>query len=179
MSSNYPSIQFLRQWEAQRSRRFQRFSDRELREERRGLEKKLVSLKRDLRNGKIQRQSETYGEMRRLEKRSNEIAIELFMRRAQKPSPLGVDWMLSRLESTKGPANPKSGSTSASVGNTRERFARRILARKGWSVHDWANEAKVDFHTANNYLRGKTNPYPASRLKLARALGVDVERLPA
>jgi len=31
-----------------------------------------------------------------------------------------------------------------------------ILGRKGWSIHEWAVESRVDFHTANKYLKGKT-----------------------
>jgi hypothetical protein len=37
----------------------------------------------------------------------------------------------------------------------------------------------VDFHTANDYLKGKTNSYKSTRKKLADALGVPVEELPA
>jgi len=53
-----------------------------------------------------------------------------------------------------------------------------ILDAKGWSVLDWANEAEVAYHTANDYLQGTTNPYRSSRLKLAKALGLKVEQLP-
>jgi len=45
--------------------------------------------------------------------------------------------------------------------------------------HDWAKVAKVDFHTADAYLKGETNPYPSTRRKLARALEIKVEELPA
>jgi len=60
----------------------------------------------------------------------------------------------------------------------REQFIKPILEKKGFSVHDWAKRAKVDFHTANSYLKGETKPYPETRKKLADALGVEVEKLP-
>jgi hypothetical protein len=37
----------------------------------------------------------------------------------------------------------------------------------------------VDFHTANDYLKGITNPYASTRKKLADSLGVLVKDLPA
>jgi len=57
-------------------------------------------------------------------------------------------------------------------------FVMPILASKGWSVLDWANECGVDFHTANDFLKDKTNPYRSTRKKLAEGLGVVVEELP-
>jgi hypothetical protein len=63
-------------------------------------------------------------------------------------------------------------------GNQREVFVRSLLEEKGFSVHDWASRANVDFHTADDYLKGKTNPYPTTRKKLADALGVEVTKLP-
>jgi lambda repressor-like predicted transcriptional regulator len=71
----------------------------------------------------------------------------------------------------------KRASYSASgpaTSNAREAFIRPILEKKGFSVHDWARTAKVDFHTANNYLKGKTRPYPSTLKKLADALDVEV-----
>lgn len=67
---------------------------------------------------------------------------------------------------------------NAATGNTREAFLRPILDKKGFSVHDWARRANVDFHTADNYLKGKTKPYPDTLKKLADALGTEVEKLP-
>lgn len=58
-------------------------------------------------------------------------------------------------------------------GKPRERSEiRSILGTKGMSVHDWAIQAGVDFHTADNYLKGKTRPYQSTRKKLADALGL-------
>jgi lambda repressor-like predicted transcriptional regulator len=61
---------------------------------------------------------------------------------------------------------------------SRESFVKRILESKGWSIFDWANEARVAHATAIDYLHGKTKPYPSTRLKLANALGVSPEQLP-
>jgi hypothetical protein len=57
-------------------------------------------------------------------------------------------------------------------------FVRPILVAKGWSILDWASESNVDFHTANNYLNGRTKPYASTRRKLADSLGVNVGTLP-
>jgi len=73
----------------------------------------------------------------------------------------------------------KSGSARAARGNERQTFLRPILEGKGFSVHDWAKTAGVDFHTANDYLNGETTPYKSTRKKLADAIGIGVERLPA
>jgi hypothetical protein len=61
---------------------------------------------------------------------------------------------------------------------THKEVLRPILDEKGFSVHDWAKHAKVDFHTANNYLAGKTRPHPNTLKKLADALGLEVAKLP-
>jgi hypothetical protein len=63
--------------------------------------------------------------------------------------------------------------------NTREAFIKSLLKDRGLSIHQWANGAKVDFHTANKYLKGKTNPYPETLKKLADALGIAVADFPA
>jgi hypothetical protein len=60
----------------------------------------------------------------------------------------------------------------------REAFLRETLEKKGFSVHDWAKQASVDFHTADDFLKGKTRPYPSTRRKLLDALGVKTEDLP-
>jgi len=63
-------------------------------------------------------------------------------------------------------------------GDQRAILVKSLLEKKGFSVHDWASKAGVDFHTADDYLKGKTKPYPATRKKLADALGVEVAKLP-
>jgi lambda repressor-like predicted transcriptional regulator len=62
--------------------------------------------------------------------------------------------------------------------NTREEFLKAILKKKGFSIRGWACKAKVDFHTADNYLKGKTKPNPDTLKALADALDVKVEELP-
>jgi lambda repressor-like predicted transcriptional regulator len=52
-----------------------------------------------------------------------------------------------------------------------------LLKQRGLSTHGWATQAGVDFHTADDYLKGKTKPYPDTLKKLADALGIKVEEL--
>jgi len=74
---------------------------------------------------------------------------------------------------------PQAQSESSGPRSVREPFVTSILVTKGWSILDWATDAGVDFHTANDYLKGTTKPYPSTRKKLADSLGVDVGDLPA
>jgi hypothetical protein len=77
-------------------------------------------------------------------------------------------------------AAPKPGNRGGrtrKAADTREGFLRPILDKKGFSVHEWARKAKVDFHTADNYLKAKTQPRPDTLKNLADALGVTVKRL--
>jgi lambda repressor-like predicted transcriptional regulator len=61
----------------------------------------------------------------------------------------------------------------------RKDFVIPLLEAKGWSILDWANEAGVAHATAHDYLDGKTKKsYASTRLKLAKALGVPVDKLP-
>lgn len=62
--------------------------------------------------------------------------------------------------------------------DARSAFVRPMLTEKGWSIEDWANEANVACHTASDYLSGKKRPYPSTRAKLAKALGVSDNSLP-
>jgi len=66
----------------------------------------------------------------------------------------------------------------STVADRRAAFVRPILDKKGWSILRWATESDVDFHTANDYLKGTTRPYPSTRKQLAEGLGVDVGELP-
>jgi hypothetical protein len=50
----------------------------------------------------------------------------------------------------------------------RESHIRPLLDRKGWSTH----------HTVYDYLKGDTDPYPSTRAKMAKSLGIDVTELP-
>lgn len=61
---------------------------------------------------------------------------------------------------------------------SRTQFVDQILTKKGWSTHDWAVQSNVDFHTADNYRKGFTKPFPSTRKKLADSLGIAVDELP-
>lgn len=78
-----------------------------------------------------------------------------------------------------GPAKPNEPDNLGGIEmSDRKAFVLRILDKKGWSILDWANESGVDFHTANDYVNGKTNPYRSTRKKLADSLGINVDDLP-
>lgn len=71
-----------------------------------------------------------------------------------------------------------SKSTTATASNERESVVLRILDNNGWSIHRLAVEATVDFHTVNDYLKGRTRPNRSTRKQLADALGIAVDELP-
>jgi hypothetical protein len=54
----------------------------------------------------------------------------------------------------------------------------QLLKDRGWSTLQCAQEAKVDWHTADNYLKGITTPTRDTRLQLAKALNLSVNELP-
>jgi lambda repressor-like predicted transcriptional regulator len=86
---------------------------------------------------------------------------------------------LGEMESEFAPSRDSLGADATKEGaSARESFVMPLLKKKGWSILDWANESKVDYHTADDYLKGQTNPYPSTRRKLGDALGVLVEELP-
>ncbi len=121
MSLGNPSAESLRVWTARRRKRWERFSDDELRKKRGDIEVRRDSLKHDFADGRFGKQSETFGEMRWLETQSEEIAIELFVRRADKPAPPGiVDVKCTRLRLTELPVNP--GKSTGVSGGNREAF---------------------------------------------------------
>lgn len=61
--------------------------------------------------------------------------------------------------------------------SSREKRLRSLLVQKGWSTNDLAVHSGVDFHTADNFIKGKTKSYPNTRNKMAKALEVDPEDL--
>lgn len=61
---------------------------------------------------------------------------------------------------------------------TRESSLRRLLAKRSFSLRDWASESGVDPHTIIDYVKGKRTPYPTTLRKLAAGLGIEVEKLP-
>lgn len=76
------------------------------------------------------------------------------------------------------PATASPTEHGSETATRRKSIIMALLERNGLSVHDWANRAKVDFHTARNYLNGKATPYPSTLKKLALPLGIEVEKLP-
>lgn len=73
---------------------------------------------------------------------------------------------------------PSDVQDKASSAHDRESRIRPLLERKGWSTNDWAVQSGVDFHTVSDYLKGDTDPYPSTRAKMAKSLGIDVTELP-
>jgi lambda repressor-like predicted transcriptional regulator len=68
--------------------------------------------------------------------------------------------------------------TKTQVLNARQAFVNPRLTEKGWSILDWANDSDVAYHTAADYLSGLKRPYPSTRLKLAKSLGISIQQLP-
>jgi hypothetical protein len=73
---------------------------------------------------------------------------------------------------------PKSEHEQCAKSIQRRAVVMPLLGEKGWSILDWANASNVDFHTSNDYLKGKTDPYRSTRKKLADGLGIPVEKFP-
>ncbi len=67
---------------------------------------------------------------------------------------------------------------SATSAVSREEALTPILRQQGLTTHGWALQAGVDFHTADDYLKGKTTPYPNTLKNLADALGITVADMP-
>jgi lambda repressor-like predicted transcriptional regulator len=89
----------------------------------------------------------------------------------------------SRLESMKQQQKePKLGTKTvtepeALTAKARQSLVDPMLANKGWSLLDWANEAEVAYNTVAGYLAGKKT-YPSTKVKLAKALGLEANQLP-
>jgi hypothetical protein len=61
----------------------------------------------------------------------------------------------------------------------RKSVVQPILDEKGWSISDWATDAEVAYHTVDDYLSGRRNPYSSTRKKLAVSLGISIQELPS
>lgn len=84
-----------------------------------------------------------------------------------------------RAQNSEKTAQPvKNESRVTTVSDERKSFVQPILEKKGWSTHQLAVEAELDFHTTNDYLEGKTKPNRSTRKQLAEALGIAVDKLP-
>ena len=53
------------------------------------------------------------------------------------------------------PQEPRHGK-GGTPRTPRQDFVLPMLDKKGWSILDWANQSHVDFHTANDFLKGTT-----------------------
>jgi hypothetical protein len=75
---------------------------------------------------------------------------------------------------------PKPGARDlADIAARRQAVVTPILTARGWTVSEWAIQANVDFHTADNYLNGMTKKlHPSTRRDLAKALGLEPKALP-
>jgi hypothetical protein len=60
----------------------------------------------------------------------------------------------------------------------RKAVIKAMLADRSWSIGDWASEAKVDYNTADDYLKGLTDPRASTRGKLAAALNIESKNFP-
>lgn len=110
------------------------------------------------------------------------------LRRREREAELEHEHQLAaiQLETERKLAEIRKGDGTASVPQSpaaepvpsRRAFVEPILAAKGWSILDWANEANVSYHAATDYLSGTRRSYSSTRAKLAKALGVSVQHLP-
>jgi lambda repressor-like predicted transcriptional regulator len=64
------------------------------------------------------------------------------------------------------------------VVSRRKSFVQPLLDEKGWSLAQWAEEAKVSRHTAKSYVEGKRKTYHSNMKQLAEALGVSFQKFP-
>jgi lambda repressor-like predicted transcriptional regulator len=157
-----PSVESVRAETRRRSERYERFSDDELQK-------------------MLKDQS--------LESQHGDIGAELFLRRAERLAPAGpLHSAIAQAEGFTGAkqavssralkrSNRGGRSPKAAAGNTREAFLRAKLEKKGFSLREWARKANVDFHTADNCLKGKTQSRPDTLKNLADALGITVKKL--
>lgn len=106
-----------------------------------------------------------YLKIRQLEKERDGIVLELSNRRILMAQ---VDTRIER----------SSNRTSSNGRSERRAFVEARLAEKGWSIVDWAKHSSVDYHTAEKYLKGKSQPFASTRKKLADSLGVKIDDLP-
>jgi lambda repressor-like predicted transcriptional regulator len=84
---------------------------------------------------------------------------------------------------SKGHFGPAHGRTKRRIGKRpkkpvgRKTLIDQKLTAKGWSLRDWAREAKIDLHTVRNFVNRQSKPRPATRKSLADALGVPPHKL--
>jgi hypothetical protein len=64
------------------------------------------------------------------------------------------------------------------VASRRQAFIQPLLEERGWSLYDWAKEAKVSHHTASDYFNNKRRTQPYNRKGLAEALSLTYQQFP-
>src|SRR5215469_2006903 len=74
----------------------------------------------------------------------------------------------------RGDASAPAKETTEETSVRRRDFVEPRLRVKGWSTGDWAqnSQPKVDYNTADDYLKGITNPRRSTRVSLAKGLGI-------
>ncbi len=79
--------------------------------------------------------------------------------------------------SVRNPSRPKTSDIPQRA-HRRAAFVDPLLRKEGWSTGDWAQNSNVDFHTANDYLKGRTKPTRSTRKRLAESLSLAADDLP-
>lgn len=93
-------------------------------------------------------------------------------------------WLDIAPEDTLPPDVPIAQSPPEAAGDTQSKSERRMavvmprLKELGFSKETWAGEADVDRRTVVDYLKGRTEPRPETRKKMAEALGWTPSVLP-
>ncbi|MGB9256166.1 MAG: hypothetical protein WCC25_15110, partial [Candidatus Korobacteraceae bacterium] len=85
-------------------------------------------------------------------------------------------WGSGRI-SVRNPSRPKASDIPQRA-HRRAAFVDPLLRKEGWSTGDWAQNSNVDFHTANDYLKGRTKPTRSTRKRLAESLSLAADDLP-
>ena|SRR5579862_7008330 len=107
-----------------------------------------------------------------------------FTRKVERKQLLQTELELSKLRETLAKAAkaavdaPPQEQQDFKPVNERQAFVMPIVEKKGWSIFDLAKHSEVDFHTVQSYLSGKRKSYSSTRMKLAKALSVDIHDLP-
>jgi hypothetical protein len=90
-------------------------------------------------------------------------------------SGVGESEPVAPLISARKPPAKDSGDSRAGA---RRAFVEPKLKAQNMSGLEWASAAKVDYHTVQDYLSGKTRPRLNTRTKLAKALNEPLDDLP-
>lgn len=109
-----------------------------------------------------------------LEEIGGQEHVKLAQRQAVESAP-------SAVVRTPANSNGTSAIRSSPVTDSKTFFENIVVAflrDKGWSVDRFAKEAGLDRHTVNDYMNGKTKPFPATKAAIAKTLGIKVSDMP-